>query len=84
MSTIHRPNRLGGLGTPRFALSTLAASMLMVFATASYAAGPVGGVVISGVGDISNTGTVTTITQSTANLIINWDGFSIGSGARRS
>jgi filamentous hemagglutinin family protein len=67
-------------GGARFAISTLSASMLFAFATASYASGPTGGVVVAGVGNISNTGAVTTITQSTGNLIINWDSFGIGAG----
>ena len=69
-----------GSGASRFAITALAGSMLLVFATASYAGGPVGGVVVAGVGNISNNGTNTTITQSTANLIIDWNSFSIGAG----
>jgi filamentous hemagglutinin family protein len=79
-SRAHAKVPAAGVGGRRFAISTLSASMLLVFATASYAGGPDGGVVVSGVGNITNSGTTTTITQATANLIINWDSFSIGSG----
>jgi filamentous hemagglutinin family protein len=41
-------------------------------------AGPVGGVVSAGAGSIAQAGTTTTINQSSANLAINWQGFSIG------
>ncbi|WP_199268757.1 filamentous hemagglutinin N-terminal domain-containing protein [Cognatiluteimonas profundi] len=67
-------------GARRLALSALSGSMMLAFATASYAAGPVGGVVTNGGATIAGNGANTTITQTTANVVINWDSFSIGSG----
>ncbi|MGV8941994.1 MAG: filamentous hemagglutinin N-terminal domain-containing protein [Lysobacter sp.] len=49
-------------------------------ATAAHAAGPQGGVVTAGQANIVNNGVNTTITQSTANVAINWQDFSIGTG----
>ncbi|MDD2775195.1 MAG: filamentous hemagglutinin N-terminal domain-containing protein [Gallionella sp.] len=49
-----------------------------VFLTPLAMAGPVGGQVSAGAGTIAQTGLNTTITQSTANLAINWQDFSIG------
>ena len=64
----------------RLAISALSGSILLAFATASYAAGPVGGVVTNGGATITGNGSTTTITQTTANVVINWDSFSIGIG----
>ncbi len=69
-----------GSGAKRFAISALSGSMMVAFATASYAAGPVGGVVTNGGATIAGNGSDTTITQTTANVVINWDSFSIGTG----
>ncbi|MDD4964249.1 MAG: autotransporter-associated beta strand repeat-containing protein [Gallionella sp.] len=48
-----------------------------VFLTPLAMAGPVGGQVSAGAGTIAQTGVNTTITQSTQNLAINWQDFSI-------
>ncbi len=90
MNTQNRPSRENsadvavakkqGSGVARFAISALSGSMMLAFATASYAAGPVGGVVTNGGATISGNGSNTTITQTTANVVINWDSFSIGTG----
>jgi filamentous hemagglutinin family protein len=64
----------------RFRVSILWGAMLLVFTTAAGAVGPADGVVVAGSGAISTTGATTTITQSTANLIIDWASFGIGVG----
>ena len=64
----------------RFAITALSGSMMLAFASAGHAGGPTGGVVTTGGGTIANTGNNTTITQTTSNLIINWNSFSIGAG----
>src|SRR6476469_5584055 len=64
----------------RLALTALSGSMLLVLAATGHASGLVGGVVTGGNATIANTGPNTTITQTTANVVINWDSFSIGSG----
>ncbi|HMB42980.1 MAG TPA: filamentous hemagglutinin N-terminal domain-containing protein [Luteimonas sp.] len=64
----------------RLALTALSGSMLLVLATTGHASGLVGGVVAGGNATIANNGPNTTITQTTANVVINWDSFSIGSG----
>jgi len=56
------------------ALSLTGGLFLAPFAAAE----PVGGVVSAGSGSIAKAGTTTTINQSSANLSINWQSFSIG------
>lgn len=67
------PGRFG----PPCALATLALSLLLAFPAQ---AAPVGGEVRAGAAAIAHTGTLTTVTQSTGNAIIHWQGFSIGAG----
>src|SRR4249919_130923 len=67
-------------GAKQFAIKALSGSMMLALATSSYADGLVGGVVTAGVATINTNGSYTTITQSTSNVVINWDSFSIGTG----
>ena len=64
---------------PPFALQALAVALVLSFAAAAQA-GPVGGVVAAGAATISSSGTATTITQSSANTVINWQSFGIAAG----
>ena len=81
VSTVSTPTSFrSGRAPSRFALTALSGSMLLVLATTGHASGLVGGVVTGGNATIANTGPNTTITQTTANVVINWDSFSIGSG----
>ncbi|MDO8788398.1 MAG: filamentous hemagglutinin N-terminal domain-containing protein [Sulfuritalea sp.] len=64
-------------GNPRFALKGLAVSLMLAFGANVYAL-PVGGVVAAGGASISSTAGSTTITQSSQNVAINWQSFSIG------
>ncbi|MDY0238805.1 MAG: filamentous hemagglutinin N-terminal domain-containing protein, partial [Campylobacterales bacterium] len=56
---------------------SLVVSALLGGVTISFAA-PTGGVVTSGVANISQSGSVTNITQSTSKAAINWQKFSVG------
>lgn len=62
---------------PRRALSLIACALL-VSATSSLAS-PTGGVVTSGSANISQSGKITNVEQSTNKATINWQNFSIGS-----
>ena len=64
---------------PRFALKALAVSLLMAFGANVYAL-PVGGVVAEGGAGISSAAGSTTINQTSQNVAINWQSFSIGVG----
>ena len=64
---------------PRFALKALAVSLMIAFGANVYAL-PVGGVVAEGGASISSAAGSTTINQTTQNVAINWQGFSIGVG----
>lgn len=64
-------------GNARFALKALAASLMVAFAANVFAL-PVGGVVAKGGASISSAAGSTTIVQSTQNVAINWQSFSIG------
>lgn len=66
-------------GIPRFALRTLAASMMLVFGTQAMAL-PVNGVVTAGDAGINQGAGSTTITQTSQNTAINWQSFNIGQG----
>lgn len=66
-------------GNPRFALKTLAASMMLVFGTQAMAL-PVNGVVTAGGASINQGAGSTTITQTSQNAAINWQSFNIGQG----
>jgi len=63
----------------RFFLKAMTVSLLAAFGGNSYAL-PVGGVVTQGGASISGGAGSTTITQSSQNVAINWQGFSIGAG----
>ena len=63
-------------GGVHFALKALAASMMLAFGTAAIAA-PTGGQISAGAGSINQTGTATTINQSSQNLAINWQSFGV-------
>jgi filamentous hemagglutinin family protein len=58
--------------------SKLAVAFLLLSAAAAQAA-PRGGQVVSGAGSISQSGSTTTISQSTQNLSLNWKSFNVGS-----
>jgi filamentous hemagglutinin family protein len=64
---------------PPFALGPLAASLILSFAAGVHAA-PQGGVVAAGGAGIVRNGAATTITQTTANAVINWQSFGIAAG----
>jgi filamentous hemagglutinin family protein len=66
----------------RLALRSLSVAIVFAMATAAQAQSisPVGGVVTVGDANIVQTGGNTTITQSTANVAIDWQSFSIGTG----
>ena len=66
-------------GSTRFAISTLSACLILAFSAVAHAL-PAGGIVAAGVANIANSGTATTITQSSANTVINWQSFGIGAG----
>ncbi|HTD28968.1 MAG TPA: filamentous hemagglutinin N-terminal domain-containing protein, partial [Xanthomonadaceae bacterium] len=63
-----------------FLRNPLSAALMLAMATAAHAGLPVGGVVAGGQANITQSGNHETITQSTANVVINWQSFSIGSG----
>lgn len=63
----------------RFAITALSACLMLTFGASAYAL-PTGGVVAAGSASITSGATSTTITQSTANLIINWQSFGIATG----
>ncbi|HEY9399902.1 MAG TPA: filamentous hemagglutinin N-terminal domain-containing protein, partial [Luteimonas sp.] len=67
-------------GVSGLALRALSGSLMLALATVGNAAGLEGGVVVGGQGSITTNGNITTITQTTSNLVINWQGFSIGTG----
>lgn len=62
-----------------FAISALSACLMFTFGASVHAL-PVGGVVAAGGASITGSTSTTTITQSTANVVINWQSFSIGTG----
>ncbi|MHB8911597.1 MAG: two-partner secretion domain-containing protein, partial [Lysobacter sp.] len=70
--------RTGPGGATSFALHALSASLMLAIATTAHAT-PVGGVVTAGEATIK-TGVNTIITQSTSNVVINWQSFGIGTG----
>lgn len=59
-------------------LPAVLAAGLWLFAGSTVLAAPVDGHIVSGAGQIQQTGTTTTITQTSNSLGINWQGFSIG------
>jgi filamentous hemagglutinin family protein len=72
-SAMHRKN-MAGSGFP---LTALVSAMILACAGNAFAA-PTGGVVTAGGANIGSQGSNTTITQSTANVVINWQSFNIG------
>src|SRR5688572_9273344 len=62
---------------PRLALSGLAVSVMLAFGTHAYAL-PAGGTVSAGGASIAGSAGTMTINQSTQNVAINWQSFSIG------
>lgn len=62
---------------PPCALAVLSLSLLLAFQAQ---AAPAGGVVAAGGAAIAVNGTRTTVTQSTPNAVINWQGFGIAAG----
>jgi filamentous hemagglutinin family protein len=69
----------GNAESASFALKLLAISLMLSFATGSYAQ-PLGGVVTAGSASIGSVAGSTTITQSTQNAAINWQSFNIAPG----
>jgi len=75
--------RTGGRPTvTRLAVRSLSVAIVFAMATAAQAqsVSPIGGVVTAGNANIVQAGGDTTITQSTANVAIDWQSFSIGTG----
>lgn len=66
-----------GTGRTGFAVKALATSLMLCFGVNVYAL-PAGGVVAAGGATITSNTSTTTITQSTANAVINWQSFGIG------
>lgn len=69
--------RKGKPGTVRFAINTLTACLMLSFGVTAQTL-PTGGVVAAGAAVIANSTSATIITQSTANVVINWQSFGIG------
>ena len=67
------------VGHARFVLKALAASLLLAFGANIYAL-PAGGAVAAGSANIASGANTTTVTQSSQNVVINWQSFSIGRG----
>ena len=63
----------------RFAITTLSACLTLAFCVTAHAL-PTGGVVAAGAASIGNSASATTITQTSANTVINWQSFGIGTG----
>lgn len=68
-----------GASRPRFAVNLLSACLMLGFGTVALAL-PTDGVVAAGAATISSTASTTTINQSTASAVINWQSFGIGAG----
>jgi filamentous hemagglutinin family protein len=73
MNLIHRSIAAG----PRFALNGLAVSVMLAFGSSAYAL-PTGGAVSAGSANIASGAGNMTINQSSQNVAINWQSFSIG------
>ncbi|WP_096698516.1 filamentous hemagglutinin N-terminal domain-containing protein [Polaromonas sp. AER18D-145] len=72
-STTGRP------GAANFAIKALSACLMLGLGATAYAL-PTGGVVAAGGASITSSASSTTITQSTANTVINWQSFGIAAG----
>lgn len=74
------PGKHNLLNTRGIAMHSLSAAMLFAMATAAQAqsVSPTGGVVTNGGANIVQAGNNTTITQTSSNVVINWQSFSIG------
>lgn len=72
-STTGRP------GAASFAMKALSACLMLGLGASAYAL-PTGGVVAAGGASITSGASNTTITQSTANAVINWQSFGIAAG----
>jgi len=68
-----------GATRPSCALNLLAACLMLGFGNLAFAL-PTDGVLAAGAATISTTGSTTTINQSTANAVINWQSFGIAAG----
>ena len=64
----------------RLALTALVTSLALAFAPAAQAQQPIGGVVTAGSATIDSAANGMTITQTSQNVAINWQSFSIGAG----
>src|SRR5487761_2627960 len=73
------PGVAAAISGARFALKGLAVSLMFAFGSSVYAA-PMGGVVSAGSASIAGGAGNTTINQSSQNVAINWQSFSIGQG----
>ena len=67
------------VASTRFLLKAMAASLMLAFGSLAYAS-PTGGTVSTGSASITGGAGSTTITQSSQNVVINWQTFSIGAG----
>ncbi|WP_211368460.1 filamentous hemagglutinin N-terminal domain-containing protein [Pseudoxanthomonas gei] len=74
----HHTNGVRGLNG--MALHVLSGALLLVLAASAQAAQPSGGVVTTGTASIDQAGSSTVINQTTRNVSINWQDFSIGAG----
>lgn len=68
-----------GVARPSHAVKLLSACLMLGFGSVALAL-PTDGVVAAGSATISSTGSTTTINQSTANAVINWQSFGIAAG----
>src|SRR6478672_2290074 len=66
-------------GKASFAVKALSAGVMLAFGVSVHAL-PQGGGVAAGTASIAGGSSSTTITQTTANAVINWQSFSIGAG----
>jgi len=69
----------GRPGAVSFAINALSACLMLTFGASVHAL-PQGGVVAAGGATIASGASATTITQSTANAVINWQSFGIAAG----
>src|SRR3984957_14348071 len=65
----------------RYALETVSIIPFLLLGAAAASAQPTGASVVAGRAQVSSSGATTTVNQSTAKAIINWQDFSVGAGA---